>query len=59
MVKIVISDDGVGFRVSRIPRSRLGLRLSIIQRVETIGGRVFIDSKPGSGTNIVLEVDLP
>ncbi|MEY4390298.1 MAG: hypothetical protein RLZZ400_41 [Actinomycetota bacterium] len=59
MVKIVISDDGVGFRVSRIPRSRLGLRLSIIQRVETIGGRVFIDSKPGSGTNIVLEADLP
>lgn len=59
LVKIVISDDGVGFRASRIPRSRLGLRLSIIQRVETVGGRVFIDSKPGSGTNIVLEWDLP
>jgi signal transduction histidine kinase len=57
-VKIVISDNGVGFRPSRLPRSRLGLRLSIIQRVETVGGRVFIDSKPGSGTNIILEWDL-
>lgn len=58
LVKIVISDDGVGFRPSRLPRSRLGLRLSIIQRVETVGGRVFIDSKPGSGTNVILEWDL-
>jgi len=54
-VKIVIFDDGRGFRVSRIPKNRLGLRLSIIDRVENVGGRVFIDSRPGQGTNIILE----
>jgi signal transduction histidine kinase len=54
-LKIVIFDTGRGFRVSRIPASRLGLRLSIIDRVEKVGGRVFIDTKPGHGTNIILE----
>lgn len=58
MLKIVITDNGVGFRPSRIPKSRLGLRLSIIERVERVGGRVYIDSKPGSGTNLILEWDL-
>lgn len=54
-LKIVIFDSGRGFRVSRIPKSRLGLRLSIIDRVEKVGGRVFVDSRPGHGTNIILE----
>lgn len=54
-LKIVIFDTGRGFRVSRISASRLGLRLSIIDRVEKVGGRVFIDTKPGHGTNIILE----
>ena len=54
-LKIVIYDTGRGFRVGRIPKNRLGLRLSIIDRVEKVGGRVFIDSRPGDGTNIILE----
>jgi signal transduction histidine kinase len=54
-LKIVIKDDGRGFRMSRVPKNRLGLRVSIIQRVETVGGRAFIDSRPGAGTNIILE----
>ena len=54
-VKIVVKDDGKGFRASRIPRNRLGLRLSIIGRVQSVGGKVFIDSKLGLGTNIILE----
>ena len=56
-LKIVVSDDGVGFRVSRIAKNRLGLRLSIIQRVENIGGRVFINTQPGAGSTIILEWD--
>lgn len=54
-VKIVVTDNGRGFRMSRVPKNRLGLRVSIIDRVELVGGRAFVDSKPGSGTNIVLE----
>jgi signal transduction histidine kinase len=54
-VKIVVADNGRGFRMSRVPKSRLGVRVSIIDRVELVGGRAFVDSKPGNGTNIVLE----
>jgi signal transduction histidine kinase len=56
-LKIIIRDDGKGFRVSRIPKTRLGVRLSIIERVERVGGRVFIDTSPGAGTTIILEWD--
>ena len=54
-IKIVVRDDGPGFRPARIPKNRLGLRVSIIDRVEAIGGRVFIETAPGEGTTIVLE----
>jgi len=57
-IKIVVTDDGVGFRPSRVPKNRLGLRISIIDRVEAIGGRVFIDSRIGQGTSIILEWDV-
>ncbi len=52
--KIVIKDDGRGFRQSRVPKTRLGIRLSIIDRIEAVGGRAFIDSSPGQGCSIVL-----
>jgi signal transduction histidine kinase len=54
-IKIVIKDDGKGFRPSRVPKNRLGLRLSIINRVESVGGTVKIDSAPGRGSAIILE----
>jgi signal transduction histidine kinase len=54
-IKIVIKDDGRGFRMSRVPKNRLGVRISIIERVELVGGQVFIDSRPGDGATIILE----
>lgn len=54
-LKIVISDDGRGFRPSQIPRDRLGISSSIIARVQNIGGRVFINSTRGQGTQVVIE----
>ena len=54
-VKVVISDDGLGFRPSRVPDQSLGFRFVIIKRVESIGGKVRIDSSPSNGTQIVLE----
>ena len=54
-IKIVVKDNGRGFRPSRIPKDRLGLRLSIVGRVQSVGGRVFIDSKIGVGTNVIIE----
>jgi signal transduction histidine kinase len=54
-LKIVVSDTGKGFRASKIPKDRLGIQLSIIGRVKSVGGRVFIRSEPGKGTDVVLE----
>ena len=54
-LKIVVSDTGKGFRPSKIPKDRLGIQLSIIGRVKSVGGRVFIRSEPGKGTDVVLE----
>jgi len=57
-IKIVVNDDGVGFRPSRVAKNRLGLRVSINERIEAIGVRVFIDSKIGQGTSIILEMEI-
>jgi signal transduction histidine kinase len=53
--KVVVKDNGRGFRMSRVPKNRLGVRVSIIERLENVGGRAFIDSRPGAGTSIILE----
>lgn len=53
--KIVVKDNGRGFRPSRVPKNRLGLKLSIIGRVQAVGGKVFIDSRIGVGTNVIIE----
>lgn len=54
-LKIVVKDNGRGFRMSRVPKNRLGIRISILERVEAVGGRAFIDSSPGRGAAIVIE----
>jgi len=56
-VKLVISDNGIGFRPSKVPAHSLGLRFVIIRQVESFGGRVHIDSQPRQGTKVVLEWD--
>lgn len=54
-IKIVVKDDGRGFRPARVPKNRLGLKLSIFGRVHAVGGKAFIDSKIGVGTNVIIE----
>ena len=43
-VAIDVVDDGAGFDQRRIPTERLGLRVSIKERVAQAGGVVTIDS---------------
>lgn len=54
-LKIVVSDNGKGFRPSKISKDRLGIQLSIIGRVKSVDGRVFIRSERGKGADVVLE----
>jgi len=54
-IKIVIRDNGKGFRPNRVPKGRLGIKVSIVARVESVGGKVIISSEPGQGATVVLE----
>jgi signal transduction histidine kinase len=49
-VLVEIGDDGAGFDPGAVPEERLGVRVSIIERVANAGGRACIDSRPGAGT---------
>jgi len=52
---IEIVDSGVGFDPAAVPSERLGLRISIQERVATAGGSVQVRSAPGRGTSILIE----
>lgn len=54
-VKIAVIDEGKGFRPSRIPRNRIGIRTMIRRRLQQVGGEAHVNSKPGEGTTVVLE----
>jgi PAS domain S-box-containing protein len=57
-VQVTVEDNGVGFdldqrRVGRTMGGGFGL-FSVQERIESLGGRMEIDSAPGRGTRIVL-----
>lgn len=52
--RITVSDSGRGFDASGIPQERLGIRVSIVERMLSVGGAARIDSAPGSGTTVTL-----
>ena len=54
-IKIVVKDDGVGFRPKRSGKGRLGIQVSIVGRVEAVGGVAHIVSAPRKGTTVILE----
>jgi hypothetical protein len=54
-VKVSMVDDGVGFNPRRVGLDRLGVRLSILERVNSqAGGEATIRSSRGSGANVTL-----
>lgn len=53
-IEIAIEDDGVGFERDSVDPSRLGLRVSIIERVTAAGGGVEVVTNPGEGTSITI-----
>ncbi len=58
-VTLAVSDDGVAFDLNdpKIHSKRLGLT-SMRERVEAIGGSLQIESQPGAGTSVHVEVQL-
>lgn len=56
-VMVMVEDDGAGFEPDRLKLSdRLGL-LGLRERAEALGGTLTVESAPGAGTTVVVEVD--
>ncbi len=54
-LKIVVLDNGPGFRMARVPRSSIGLRVSVFERLEALGVSAHLQSAPGQGTTWIFE----
>lgn len=53
-IEVVVGDTGAGFELADVPSERLGVRVSIIERLSNAGGRAVIQSAPGEGTIVTL-----
>ncbi|MEQ1736830.1 MAG: ATP-binding protein, partial [Rhodoglobus sp.] len=53
-IQVQVGDDGGGFDPATVPTERLGVRVSIIERLSSAGGHAEIDSTPGQGTTVTL-----
>jgi signal transduction histidine kinase len=53
---IMVIDEGRGFDPDAVPADRLGLRVSVVERIEAVGGYVRIWSTPGNGTSVLISV---
>jgi signal transduction histidine kinase len=49
-----VGDDGAGFDIGSVPADRLGLRLSMAERMRDAGGTCSVSSEPGVGTTVEL-----
>jgi signal transduction histidine kinase len=55
-VAIYVRDRGKGFDLDSIPEDRMGVRGSIIGRMERNGGTATVRTAPGEGTEVRLEL---
>ncbi|MFG2002600.1 PspC domain-containing protein [Spirillospora sp. NPDC048911] len=55
-VAIFVRDRGKGFDPDAIPADRMGVRGSIIGRMERNGGKATVRTAPGEGTEVRLEI---
>jgi signal transduction histidine kinase len=55
VVEVTILDDGIGFEPSRVDAARLGVAVSILDRMKSLsGGGGTVVSRPGVGTRVAL-----
>jgi signal transduction histidine kinase len=61
-LRLVVADDGIGFDPPHLTEpngSRGWGLLTMTERAEAVGGRCWIESAPGQGTQVIVEVDRP
>jgi signal transduction histidine kinase/phage shock protein PspC (stress-responsive transcriptional regulator) len=57
-LEVFVRDRGVGFEPAEIATDRMGVRGSIIDRVQRHGGAAVVRSVPGDGTEVALSIDV-
>jgi signal transduction histidine kinase len=57
LVEVFVRDRGVGFDLDKVGEDRLGVRRSIVERMERHGGKAEIRSSPGNGTEVRIAVE--
>jgi signal transduction histidine kinase len=57
-LRVFVTDQGTGFEVGEIPEDRKGIKHSIVERTERVGGTVAIESELGEGTEVGLSLPL-
>jgi two-component system sensor histidine kinase DegS len=59
-IKIIICDNGIGFKTDVILNSSLMLEhmglVGMQERAKLIGGSMNVDSTPGAGTSVILSI---
>jgi len=59
-LRLQLSDDGCGFDLEQVRRGSRGLGLRTMgDRAALLGGTLFVDTQPGSGTRVTVEVPCP
>ncbi|CAN5300520.1 hypothetical protein BH11ACT2_BH11ACT2_04420 [soil metagenome] len=53
-IEVEVGDNGGGFDLEDVALERIGLRVSIIERLANSGGSASIDSQPGEGTVVTI-----
>ncbi|GAA2994101.1 MULTISPECIES: PspC domain-containing protein [Streptosporangium] len=57
-VTVFVRDRGAGFDMDEVPEDRMGIRQSIIGRMERHGGSARVRTEPGEGTEVMLTMKL-
>ena len=56
-INLVVEDNGVGFNFEKIMKEKKGIGMgNIFSRVDYLKGTVEIDSLPGKGTTVIIEI---
>lgn len=55
---VMVTDQGRGFDPRQVAADRLGLRMSVEQRLAAVGGSARIWSAPGEGTSVLLTIPI-
>lgn len=57
-VRLEVLDAGCGFDPGKVPEGHLGVRF-LRDHAEWIGGRLGVESSPGTGTRVRIQIDRP